>query len=125
MLDLVGLGTVRDRVAGSLQHRRRCGSSSSAGRCARDPTVLLLDEPSSGLDTGETEAFQDVLREVAASGVGILLVEHDVELVMALSEQIYVLDFGVVIAAGTPDEIADDPRVREAYLGVPARRWSR
>ena len=66
------------------------------------------------------DSFQAVLREVADDGVGILLVEHDVELVMALSERIYVLDFGVVIAAGTPDEVADDERVREAYLGVPA-----
>ena len=66
VLELVGLEPLRDRVGRLAQHRRRCGWSSWAGRCACGPTVLLLDEPSSGLDARETEAFQAVLREVAA-----------------------------------------------------------
>jgi ABC-type branched-subunit amino acid transport system ATPase component len=81
-------------------------------------TMLLLDEPSSGLDHGETEAFGDILLALVASrGVGILLVEHDMSLVMRICDHIYVLDFGEVIFDGAPDEVATSPIVRQAYLG--------
>ena len=86
----------------------------------RGPRLLLLDEPSSGLSPGESDAFGDLLVELAGDGLGILLVEHDVELVMRVCHRIFVLDFGQIIAEGTPQEIQRNERVQEAYLGKAA-----
>ncbi|WP_105972127.1 ABC transporter ATP-binding protein [Streptomyces geranii] len=86
---------------------------------AVDPNVLLLDEPSSGLDARETDELAATLTGlVAEHGVSLLLVEHDVELVLGISDFVHVLDFGVGISAGTPAEVRADPAVRAAYLGT-------
>jgi ABC-type branched-subunit amino acid transport system ATPase component len=88
-------------------------------RCLAGPFgLLLLDEPSSGLDQAETERFGAILKNVVTErGVGILLVEHDMSLVLDICEQIYVLDFGELIFQGSPQEIVASPIVKAAYLG--------
>jgi ABC-type branched-subunit amino acid transport system ATPase component len=85
---------------------------------ATAPAIVLLDEPSAGLDGHETERLSEALRRtVLREKVSLLLVEHDVGMVLSLSSQIYVLDFGSVIAQGPPAEIRENPQVRAAYLG--------
>jgi branched-chain amino acid transport system ATP-binding protein len=84
---------------------------------ATRPRVLLLDEPSSGLDPEETEGLATLLESLAQDGLAVLLVEHDVELVMRACTRIHVLDFGEILAIGTPREVRRNPAVQRAYLG--------
>lgn len=87
---------------------------------AMRPKVLLLDEPAAGLDSSESVVFGEQLRTIASTGVGCLLIDHDMHLVMSVCDRVYVIEFGKPIAVGTPDEVRNDSRVLESYLGSQA-----
>jgi branched-chain amino acid transport system ATP-binding protein len=87
---------------------------------AASPHVICLDEPAAGLDTAESEALGRHLRQVVASGTALLLVDHDMGLVLTVCDHVVVLDFGKVIARGTPEQVRRDPAVVRAYLGSAA-----
>ncbi len=85
---------------------------------ATNPRIVLMDEPGSGLSEEETDEFAGLLTDLAGEGLGVLLVEHDVELVMRVCQRIFVLDFGQMIADGTPKQIQKNKAVQAAYLGT-------
>lgn len=120
ILSIVGLQSMRDREAATLP--LGAGRLLEIGRAlCGEPALLLLDEPTSGLDTRESAAVAELIARVRTElGVTVLLVEHDVEFVSALCDRVFVMDFGRVIAHGTPGRIRADPAVRAAYLGAEA-----
>jgi branched-chain amino acid transport system ATP-binding protein len=116
LLERVGVHARRDTQVGSLP----TGTArlvELARALSISPKVLLLDEPCSGLDDSESEALGALLRGLAQEGRSILLVEHDTDLVLKICDHIYVLDFGEIIASGSPEVIRADPAVQAAYLG--------
>jgi branched-chain amino acid transport system ATP-binding protein len=116
LIDVVGLRPYVDRRADSVP-TGVARLLEMARALAIEPDLLLLDEPSSGLDEAETEGFGILLRDLAARGCAILMVEHDMDLVMGVCQLIHVLEFGKVIATGTAAEIRADKTVQAAYLG--------
>jgi ABC-type branched-subunit amino acid transport system ATPase component len=105
------------RRAGSLPYGEQRRLEIARALAAR-PSILLLDEPAAGMNPAETAELGAVIRAVAGSGTGVLLVEHDMSLVAGVCDAVVVLNFGEVIAVGTPAAIARDPTVIEAYLGT-------
>jgi ABC-type branched-subunit amino acid transport system ATPase component len=119
ILSLLGLEGVADRPAVSVP--LGTGRLVEVARAlASEPSVMLLDEPSSGLDVHETEQLGEALRRVREErGTAFVLVEHNVEFVLELSDRVTVLDFGKLLTEGLPEEVRDSPEVQEAYFGAP------
>ena len=117
IIDFLELEEMRHAVVGDLSYgvRKRV----DLGRAlALDPKILIMDEPMAGMSTEEKGDLARFILDIREGfGISIVLVEHDMEVVMAISDKVTVVDFGEVIACGTPDEVSDDPRVVAAYLG--------
>ncbi|HEX6569701.1 MAG TPA: ABC transporter ATP-binding protein [Acidimicrobiales bacterium] len=118
IIELTGLAAIADREVSEIP-TGQARVVELARALMTEPTVLLLDEPAAGQTDAETQAFGRLLRRLAADGLAICLVEHDMSLVMDVCESIHVLDYGRTIAVGPPDQVRDDPAVIEAYLGTP------
>jgi sulfate-transporting ATPase len=116
-LERAGLSDHPERHAEDLSRGER-QLVSIARACVSDPKVLLLDEPAAGLDTADSVRLGARVRDIAAGGTAVLLVDHDVALVLDVCDYIYVLDFGEVILEGDAASIRNDPRLAEAYLGT-------
>ena len=116
LLDLARLSHLADRPAKILSYGQQ-RLLELVRALAAQPRLILLDEPAAGLDANESKHLAAMIRQIAASGVTVLLIEHDMSLVMSVADRVIVLDFGRKIAAGTPAEVRAHPAVLEAYLG--------
>lgn len=119
LLEIVGLLDVKDEIASSLPYGKQ-RHLEIARALATEPSLLLLDEPAAGMNPQETDELTAFIKKMKEKfGLTVFMIEHHMDLVMEISDRIYVLDFGKPIASGTPDEIQNNRRVIEAYLGVP------
>ena len=118
-LDVLGIAHLADRMPNEISQGQRKLVSAARALAAR-PQLVCMDEPAAGLDTNESKEFARDLLRIRDAGMTILMVEHDMGLVLSVCDYIYCIEFGLKIAEGTPQEIIQNPRVVEAYLGSAA-----